>query len=278
MADGQADARDVEAALRRGGRRRRPHPRAARPVGDATSSRSTATGRCGSSSTTTGSRSSRSAASRRMLSRRGSRRRSARWAIPTSGRCSSTPSAPTCARRRSGRMDPDERLELLDAEGIDAAVLYTTVGLLWEAELEDPELSQAYTRAYNRWICEFCADADRLVPTAHLSLGDPAAAAHELERAVGEGAKGALRASVHPRRPTARPPRQRPGVRRRPGPRRALRHPPDVRAAVDQGHAHGCVGERQASCGCWPRSRRPTACATSSRRCSTTACSTGSRS
>ena len=56
-----------------------------------------------------------------------------------------------------GSMDPGERLEVLDAEGIDAAVLYTTIGLLWEAELDDAELSQAYTRAYNRWICEFCA-------------------------------------------------------------------------------------------------------------------------
>jgi predicted TIM-barrel fold metal-dependent hydrolase len=90
-----------------------------------------------------------------------------------------------------GSMDPSERLKVLDAEHIDAAVLYTTVGLLWEAELEDAELSQAYTRAYNRWICEFCAGSERLVPTAHLSLSDPAAAAHELERAVGEGARGA---------------------------------------------------------------------------------------
>jgi len=46
--------------------------------------------------------------------------------------------------------------------------------------LEDAELSQAYTRAYNRWICEFCADSDRLIPTAHLSLSDPTAAAREL--------------------------------------------------------------------------------------------------
>lgn len=90
-----------------------------------------------------------------------------------------------------GAMDPGERVRLLDAEGVDAAVLYTTVGLLWESELDDPELSQAYTRAYNRWICEFCADEPRLIPTAHLSLGDPAAAAAELERAVGEGARGA---------------------------------------------------------------------------------------
>ena len=71
-----------------------------------------------------------------------------------------------------GSMDPDERLKVLDAEGIDAVVLYTTIGLLWEAELDDAELSQAYTRAYNRWICEFCAGNDRLVPTAHLSLSD----------------------------------------------------------------------------------------------------------
>ena len=87
-------------------------------------------------------------------------------------------------------MDPNERLQLLDAEGLDAVILYTTVGLLWEAELKDPELCQAYTKAYNRWICEFCSGSPRLVPTAHLSLSDPIAAARELERAVGEGAKG----------------------------------------------------------------------------------------
>jgi predicted TIM-barrel fold metal-dependent hydrolase len=105
-----------------------------------------------------------------------------------------------------GSMDPDERGKVLDAEGIDAVVLYTTVGLLWEAELEDPELSQAYTRAYNRWICEFCAGRPRLVPTAHLSLGDPVAAAAELERAVGEGARGAYVAPfTHDARPLGHP-------------------------------------------------------------------------
>jgi predicted TIM-barrel fold metal-dependent hydrolase len=105
-----------------------------------------------------------------------------------------------------GSMDPDERLKVLDAEGIDAAVLYTTVGLLWEAELEDAELSQAYTRAYNRWICEFCSGSDRLVATAHLSLSDPRAAARELERAVGEGAKGAYVAPfTHDAKPLGHP-------------------------------------------------------------------------
>jgi predicted TIM-barrel fold metal-dependent hydrolase len=105
-----------------------------------------------------------------------------------------------------GAMDPNERLALLDAENIDIAILYTTVGLLWEAELEDPELSQAYTRAYNRWICEFCADSPRLVPTAHLSLTDPVAAAAELERAVSNGAKGAYVAPFsHTGRPLGHP-------------------------------------------------------------------------
>lgn len=86
-----------------------------------------------------------------------------------------------------GTMHAGERLEVLDAENIDVA----TVGLLWEAEVTDPALSQAYTRAYNRWITEFCADSPRLVPTAHISLSDPQAAAAELERAVTEGAMGA---------------------------------------------------------------------------------------
>jgi uncharacterized protein len=105
-----------------------------------------------------------------------------------------------------GSMDPAERIKLLDAEGIDAVVLYTTIGLLWESELDDDELSQAYTRAYNRWICEFCAGSDRLIPTAHLSLGDPAAAARELERAVGEGARGAYVAPfTHDGRPLGHP-------------------------------------------------------------------------
>jgi predicted TIM-barrel fold metal-dependent hydrolase len=105
-----------------------------------------------------------------------------------------------------GSMDPDERIKVLDAEGISAVILYTTVGLLWEAELEDPELSQAYTRAYNRWICDFCADNDRLVPTAHLSLSDPVAAAAELERAVGAGARGAYVAPfTHDGRPLGHP-------------------------------------------------------------------------
>src|SRR5437868_996013 len=38
-----------------------------------------------------------------------------------------------------GSMDARERLELLDREGLIKAVLYPTLGILWEAEVEDVE-------------------------------------------------------------------------------------------------------------------------------------------
>jgi uncharacterized protein len=92
-----------------------------------------------------------------------------------------------------GTMDMKERLKLLDQEQMAKAILYPTIGLLWEAELFDAELSGAYCRAYNRWIADFCRDSGgRLLPIAHLSLGDPAEAARELERAVKDGCKGAF--------------------------------------------------------------------------------------
>ena len=92
-----------------------------------------------------------------------------------------------------GSMDAKERVELLDQENLAKAVLYPTLGILWEAEVEDVELSQAYCRAYNRWIADFCRPySDRLIPIAHLSLGDPQAAALELERAVKDGCRGAF--------------------------------------------------------------------------------------
>ena len=92
-----------------------------------------------------------------------------------------------------GSTDPKERVALLDREGLAKAILYPSLGLTWECELEDPELHLAYARAYNRWICEFCSDTGgRLVAIAHISLADPVEAAAELERSVRAGAKGAF--------------------------------------------------------------------------------------
>src|SRR5262245_23446868 len=82
--------------------------------------------------------------------------------------------------------DGRKRLEVLDAEGIDLAVLYPGLGLSLGA-IRDPELAVASCRVYNDWIAEFCAaDRRRLVGVAALPLQDPAAAVVEARRAVGE--------------------------------------------------------------------------------------------
>ncbi|MEN8181089.1 MAG: amidohydrolase family protein [Myxococcota bacterium] len=90
-----------------------------------------------------------------------------------------------------GAMDPKERLQRLDLENLERAILYPTLGILWVAECEDEDLTQAYLRAYNRWIVDFCADSEgRLIPVAQLSLGDPEAAEKELRRAAADGVRG----------------------------------------------------------------------------------------
>ena len=66
-----------------------------------------------------------------------------------------------------GGGDAKQRIELLDAENLEKTVLYPTLGLLWECEVDDRELTLAYQRAYNRWIADFCRDSGgRLVPVA----------------------------------------------------------------------------------------------------------------
>ncbi|HUE38906.1 MAG TPA: amidohydrolase family protein [Candidatus Binatia bacterium] len=95
-----------------------------------------------------------------------------------------------------GSMDAKQRVERIEREGMSKAILYPTIGILWEAEVKDPELAGAYCRAYNRWIVDFCSDSGgRLVPIAHITLGDVDESARELERTVRAGAKGAC---LHP--------------------------------------------------------------------------------
>ncbi len=90
-----------------------------------------------------------------------------------------------------GGYDPHARLRVMDDELIDVALLYPTIGIAWEGLVRDPQLATAYTRAYNRWIVDFCsADRRRLVPIAHICLMDPAGAAAEVRRARASGCAG----------------------------------------------------------------------------------------
>lgn len=92
-----------------------------------------------------------------------------------------------------GGNDPEQRISLLDQENLTKALIYPTICLEWEVETTDFELADAYTRAYNRWVVDFCSDSNgRLVPIAHICLTTGEAAAKELERAVTAGAKGAF--------------------------------------------------------------------------------------
>jgi predicted TIM-barrel fold metal-dependent hydrolase len=86
--------------------------------------------------------------------------------------------------RQEGGRDPRRRLEVLDAEGIDVAVLYPSSGQLFGL-FENPETAAALCVAYNDWLAEYCSVApSRLVGVALLPQQDPAAAAAELQRAV----------------------------------------------------------------------------------------------
>ena len=91
----------------------------------------------------------------------------------------------------AGGYDPKARLKVMDEEGIDIALLYPTIGICWEGPVTDPKLATAYTKAYNRWLAEFCREnPKRLFPIAHISLLDPEGAVEEVIRARKDGCVG----------------------------------------------------------------------------------------
>ena len=76
--------------------------------------------------------------------------------------------------------DPIERLKVMDAEDIDASVLYPTWGLNWYPE---PRLLEAFCQAYNDWLGEFCgANKRRLYGAGVIPLGDIEGGIRELRR------------------------------------------------------------------------------------------------
>jgi predicted TIM-barrel fold metal-dependent hydrolase len=105
------------------------------------------------------------------------------------------------AARPSG-WDPAERLKDQDIDGIEAEVLYTTLGMSLFG-LPDDELQQACFGVYNDWLAEFCShDRRRLHGIALISLADIAAGTRELERCAAMGLKGGM---IYGAAPAARP-------------------------------------------------------------------------
>ncbi len=93
---------------------------------------------------------------------------------------------------RRGGWDPAERLKDMALDGVEAEVIYTTLGFrqFW---FTDAALQQACFRAYNDWLAEYCAYVPkRLAGLALISLYDIDAAIRELRRCRQMGLKGAM--------------------------------------------------------------------------------------
>jgi len=87
---------------------------------------------------------------------------------------------------RKGGFDPHARIPDMDAEGIDAAFLYPSLGLFLGA-IKDPEFSAAACRAYNRWLADYCkAYPERLFGAAMLPMQSIEAAVQEMRFAAHE--------------------------------------------------------------------------------------------
>ena len=90
-----------------------------------------------------------------------------------------------------GARNFDVRLAWMDHHGIDIAIVYPSLLLGWQDEVEDPGLAAAYCRVYNTWLTDLCRPySDRMVPIAHVALHDIEEAVTEVKRAAKLGARG----------------------------------------------------------------------------------------
>src|SRR5213079_3230516 len=87
------------------------------------------------------------------------------------------------AEGRKGGFDPHARIVDMDADGIDAAFLYPSLGLFAGA-VEDPGLAAAMCRAYNRWLADYCQPyPERLFGVAMLPMQSVELAIDEMRHA-----------------------------------------------------------------------------------------------
>jgi predicted TIM-barrel fold metal-dependent hydrolase len=88
--------------------------------------------------------------------------------------------------------DRDERVAVAEAQGLDAALLFPTLGCgIEEALREDIPATMATLSAFNRWLEEDWGFdyRDRLISAPMLSLADPDAAGAELDSLLERGAR-----------------------------------------------------------------------------------------
>src|SRR5947209_12770262 len=93
---------------------------------------------------------------------------------------------------RAGAYDPAARLPDMDADGVDAEVIYPGTGFRL-LKMADPDLALVCCRAYNDWMAEFAAFApERLVGLGLLPAPEVAPMVEELRRCARLGLRGAI--------------------------------------------------------------------------------------
>ncbi len=93
---------------------------------------------------------------------------------------------------RPAYRDPQARLATLDEQGLAGALLFPTLGMIYEEPLShDPEAVCLLFRAFNRWLVEDWGTNvdDRLFAAPYLTLADPSWAVEELTWALEQGAR-----------------------------------------------------------------------------------------
>jgi predicted TIM-barrel fold metal-dependent hydrolase len=91
-----------------------------------------------------------------------------------------------------GGWDPAARLEAQATDGVEAEVLYTTLGMRLYP-IKDADLQRHCFAAFNDWLVEYSSYAPtRLLGIAAISLWDVAAGVAELERCAKLGLRGAM--------------------------------------------------------------------------------------
>lgn len=94
--------------------------------------------------------------------------------------------APNKKALHNGGVDPHGRLQDMDIEGIDVAILYPTLGLA-VGGFEDAGFATAFCRTYNDWVATYCQASPRRLKGAGLvALQDVAKAVKEVQRCIGQ--------------------------------------------------------------------------------------------
>lgn len=93
---------------------------------------------------------------------------------------------------RRGGYDPEARLKDMATDGVDAEVLYPTIGFRM-FRMTDPEFQAACFRAYNDWLADMCkTHPDRLKGIGLMPLSDVEVAVGELQRVKRLGLDGGM--------------------------------------------------------------------------------------